>query len=97
MRVIFDVVKKCLMSAKAFVHTLALTKHPITLSNIDIISYIKKKYLSTINNIKIQTPVYSHNFHNFYPILIFFFSKCASQKMQATKTKLVVVAQFVYK
>ena len=43
MRLIFDVVKRCMINAKAFVHILALTKYPITLSIIDFISHVIKK------------------------------------------------------
>ena len=48
------------MSANAFVTVLALTKHPITLSNIDIVSYIKKVLIYIeLSSIQDQSQPYS--------------------------------------
>ena len=48
-------VKGCLMGSKTFVNKFALTKYTTTLSNIYIISYIKKKHFSTSNYLQFKT------------------------------------------
>ena len=47
-------VKGCLMGSKTFVNKFALTKYTITISNINVISYIKK-HLSTSNYLQFKT------------------------------------------
>ena len=51
----YDMVKGCLMGSKTFVNKFALTKYTTTLSNIYIISYIKKKHFSTSNYLQFKT------------------------------------------
>ena len=56
----YDMVKRCLMSGKAFVTVLAHTKNPITLSNIDIAYYIKKLVIYIeLSSIQDQSQPYS--------------------------------------
>ena len=48
-------VKGCLMGSKTFVNKFALTKNTITISKINVISFIKKKHLSTSNYLQFKT------------------------------------------
>ena len=48
-------VKGCLMGSKTFVSKFALTKYNLSMSNINVISYIKKKHLSTSNYLQFKT------------------------------------------
>ena len=48
-------VKGCLMGSKTFANEFALTKYTITISNINVISYIKKEHLSTSNYLQFKT------------------------------------------